>query len=126
MNPAVEWMSRPEPAERALAFEPCDEIVRQRDALQRRAENELARMEDERLVVGHLDELREVLLVGLDVDERVPGVAEDAEVAVDAHVQARRLHEPRLVRIDTDAALVEEAPDGAIGEDHAAILRGLR
>ena len=73
-----------------------------------------------------LDELRQILLLGLHVDERVARVAKDAEVAVDAHVQAGRLHERRLVRVDADAALVQQAPDGAIGEDHAAILRGLR
>ncbi len=83
-------------------------------------------MEDERFVVLDLDELRETLLLGLHVDERVPRVAEDPEVAIDAHVQARRLHERRLVGVDANAAFVEESADGAIGENHAAILRGLR
>jgi hypothetical protein len=83
-------------------------------------------MEDERLVPDHLDELREALLLRLHVDERIAGVAKDAEIAVDAYVEARRLHEGRLVRIDADPTLVEESPDGAIREDHEAILRGLR
>ena len=83
-------------------------------------------MQDEGLLTLDLDELRQLLLRGLDVDERVARVAENAEIAVDAHVQAGRLHQTRIVRIDTDPALVEQAPYGAIGEDHAAILRMLR
>ena len=126
MNPAVEWMSRPEPAEARLPFESRDEVVGERDALERGPEHELAGVEDERLVVVDLDELGEILLVRLHVDVRVAGVAEHSEVAVDANVEARRLHQLRRVRIDADPALVEKAADGAIGEDHAAILRGLR
>ena len=49
-----------EAAERALAVEPRDEIVGQADALERRAEHELAGMEDERAAVVDLDELGEV------------------------------------------------------------------
>ena len=45
-----------EPARAALAFQAGDEVVRERDPLERRAEHELARVEDERLcVVGDLD-----------------------------------------------------------------------
>ena len=60
----------------------------------------------------------------LDVDERIAGVAKDPEIAVDADVQARGLHELRRVRIDADSSLVDEPADRPIGEDHAAILRG--
>ena len=63
MNPAVEWISSPSLPERRLSLEPRDEIVGQRDALERRAEHELARMEDERLVVRDLDELGQPLLL---------------------------------------------------------------
>ena len=126
MKPAVEWMRSPSLPRLDFPFEPCHEIVGERHALERRAQDELAGVEDERLVAGDLDELREVLLLRFHVDERVPGVAEHPEVTVDAHVQARRLHERRFVRIDADSPLVEEAADGAIGENHAAILRGLR
>ena len=55
----------------------------------------------------------------LDVDEGVEVVAEDAEVAVDAHVDARRLEQRRVVRVDLDPALVEQPRDRAVGEDHA-------
>ena len=112
----------PEPPERRLPLEPGDEVVRQRDPLERRAEHELARVEDERPLLVDLDELGQVLLRLLDVDERVARVAEDAEVAVDADVDARRLEQRRVVRVDLDAALVEQALDGSVGKDHAAIL----
>ena len=68
-------------------------------------------MEDERLVVD-FDELGEVVLLRLHVDERVEVVAEDAEVAVDADVDAGRLEQRGVVRVDLDAALLEEAGDG--------------
>src|SRR6476659_9246248 len=76
-------------------------------------------MEDERLVAD-LDELGHPLLLLLDVDERVARVAEDPEVAVDAHVDAGGLKERRVVRVDLDAALADQALDRHVGEDHAA------
>src|SRR5205807_6011425 len=39
------------------------------------------------------------------------------------HVDARGLEERLVVRLDLDATLVEQAPDRAVGENHAAILR---
>ena len=110
MKPAVEWISSPSLPERALPFQPRDEIVGQLHALERRAEHELARVEDERIAVLDLDELRQPLLLPLDVDVGVAGVAKDPKQAVDAHIEARRLHQRRVVRIDHDPALVDQAP----------------
>ena len=67
MKPAVEWMSSPS-RRGALTLEACDEIVGERDPLQRRRENELARVKDEGLLVLRLDELRQVLHRLLHVD----------------------------------------------------------
>src|SRR5204863_10005463 len=64
-------------AERALALQPRDQVVGQRHALERRAEHELAGVEDEGPVVVDLDQLGQLLLRLLDVDERVAGVVED-------------------------------------------------
>ena len=111
-----------EAAERALAVEPADEVVGQRHALERRAEHELARVEDERLVAVDLDELGQILLRLLDVDERIARVAEDAEVAVDAHVDARRLEQRLVVGVDADPPFGEQSPDRAVGKNHARIL----
>ncbi len=90
-----------------------DEIVGQLYPFVRLAEDEFARVENEG-VVGDLDKLGQLLLFLLDVDERVEVVAEDAEVAVDAHVDARRLEQRGVVGIDLDPALGEEARDRAV------------
>ena len=46
-------------------------------------------------------------------------VAEDAEVAVDAEVDRRRLDGALVERVDDDAALGERLADRDVGEDHA-------
>jgi hypothetical protein len=51
-----------EPAERRLALQPGDEVVRQLDPFERLAEHEFAGMEDERLVVGDVQQLGQVRL----------------------------------------------------------------
>ena len=112
-----------EAAERALPLEARDEVVGEPHALERRAEDELAGVEDERRLVVDLDEAGQVLLRLLDVDERVARVVEDAEVAVDAHVHARRLEQRGVVRIDLDRPVLEPALDRAVGENHRPILR---
>src|SRR4029078_4664461 len=110
---------------RALPLQPGDEVVRQAHALERRAEHEFARGQDERRLVVDLDELGQLLLLLLDVDERVPRVAEDPEIAVDAHIQARRLHQRVVVGVDFDPSLVEKPPDRDVAENHARILRSV-
>ena len=122
MKPAVEWISRPSRPRDDLALEPRDEVVGQPDPLERRAEHELARVQDEGPLLVDLDELGQVLLRLLDVDVRVARVVEHAEEAVDADVDARRLEQRLVVRIDPDPALVEQPRDGSVGKDHAAIL----
>ena len=69
-----------------------------------------------------LDELRQVLLLALDVDVRIARVAEDAEEPVDAHVEARRLHQGGVVGVDRDPARGDQARDRSVGENHGAIL----
>ncbi len=74
-------------------------------------------MEDERLAVD-FDQLGQTLLLLLDVDVRVAGVAEDAEVAVDPHVHTRRLEQRPVVGVDLDPAFAEQALDRPVGENH--------
>ena len=109
-----------EPAEGALPFESRDEIVREPDAFQRGAQNELARMEDERRSVLDLDELGQVLLRLANIDIGVAGVVENPEIAIDADVHARRLEQGIVVGIDLDAAFLQATRDRPIGEDHGA------
>ena len=54
------------------------------------------------MLVVDLDELGQLRLLHLDVDERVAVVVEDAEQAVDANVDARRLQQRVVVGIDLD------------------------
>jgi hypothetical protein len=124
--PVPAWIDEPgsgvdqeaESAQRALALEAGDQVVGKRHPLERRAEDELAGVEDERPLVVDLDQLRQLLLRLLDVDVRVTRVVEDPEEAVDADVDARWLEQRLVVRVDADPLLLEQAPDGAVGEDH--------
>ena len=124
MKPAVEWMSRPRRPERALPLEPGDEVVGQPDALERRAEHELARVQDERVLAVDLDELGQLRLLDLDVDVGIAVVVEDPEEPVDADVDARRLEQRGVVRVDLDAALRDGAGDRRVGEDHGGDSTG--
>ena len=68
--------------------------------------------------VVDLDRLGQLLHRLLDVDIGVARVPEDAEIPVDAHVDARGLHERVVERLELDCALVEQAPYRPVGEDH--------
>ena len=80
-----------EPAEARLALDAGRRGRRAADPLRRGAEHELAGVQDERVVVGDLDQLGEVALVHLHVDDPAGVVAEHPEVAVAAQVDRRRL-----------------------------------
>src|SRR5215210_159805 len=108
-----------EATKRALAFESSDQVVGQTHPLERRAEDELARVQDEGPLVVDLDELRQLLLRRFEVDERLARVVEDAEEAVDAYVNARGLNQRLVVRLDPDSFFLQEAPDRPVGENHA-------
>ena len=109
-----------EAAERALALQARDEIVGERDPLERRAEHELAGMQDERTTVLDLDQLREVFLRLLRVDVGRRVVAEDSEQAVDVEVDGRRLDRAVVERVDDDPARRELLTDGDVRQDHGA------
>jgi hypothetical protein len=81
-------------------------------------------MEDERAFVVDLDQLGQVLLRLLDVDEGVAGVVEDPEEAIDADVDARRLQQRLVIRIDDDPVFLEQPGDRPVGENHAADSMG--
>src|SRR5207245_921282 len=51
-------------------------------------------------------------------------VVKDAEVTVDADVDARRLDEPGVERVDLDPSLLEQPPDRHVGENHAKRFYG--
>ena len=107
-----------ETAQARFSFESGHDVVGQPDALQRLAEHELARVEDEWLVPLDLDQLGQILHRLANVDERVARVVEDPEAAVDAHVHARRLHHRLVERVDDDPPGLDLRLDAAVAEDH--------
>ena len=80
-----------------------DQVVRQLHPLQRLAQDEFARVEDERLVVGDGEHLRQVRLRHPRVDEGVAVVAEHAEAVVEVQVHGGRLEIGRVVGVDADS-----------------------
>ena len=111
-----------EPAKRALAFEPRDHVVGDGDPLQGLAEHELAWVQDERLLVGRLDQFGQILHRLLDVDERIARVVEDAVAVVDPQVDARGLDQPVLEGIDDDPAGLDLLSQGLVAQDHEAAV----
>src|SRR5450756_2279512 len=81
----------PQPAVTRLALEAPGNIVRQRDDLVSRGEDELPWMQDERLLAVCLHQAGQVGLLHRRVDVRVLVVLEHPEVAVESHVNAGRL-----------------------------------
>ena len=109
-----------EPAEGRLAFQPACQVVGQGAPLERRAEDELTGVQDEGLALLRLDQAGEIVLPDRRVDVRVSGVVEDAEQVVEADVDARRLHEVGVERVDAQSPGGDFGPEVAIGEQHRA------
>ena len=96
-----------EAAERALALEPCGDIVGEGHLLVGGAQHKLAGVQDKRLVGHHFDQAGQVWLVFGRVDDRVLVVVEKPKISVDAHVNTRRLNHARVIRIEGDAAVID-------------------
>jgi hypothetical protein len=79
---------QPQAAQRALALDPGDEVVRQLDPLRRAPEDELAGMDDERLSVADRDVLGEVGRRVGQVDRLDAEVVEDPERRAEPEVDA--------------------------------------
>ena len=119
MNPAVEWVSSPR--------RPSDDLPSRRPARSSGSEHrssvapedELAGVEHERLALLGLDQGREVVLAHRRVDVGVAGVVEDPEQVVQPDIDARRLDQAFLERIDAKSPRGDFGTDVAIGEQHA-------
>jgi hypothetical protein len=110
-NPGGGVRDQPEPPERALALQPRGQVVGQRDDLVRAGQHELAGVQDERLVPLRLHQAGQIRLLDGGVDVRVPVILEHPEVAVEAHVDTRRLHHGVVEGIDADPPGVDLGPD---------------
>ena len=104
-----------------LPLETCDEVVGKLHVLQGRAEHELARMQDEGLLLLHLDDLGEVIHRRFHVDERVPSVVERPEEAIDVEIHGAGLHVLVIEGIDADIPSGNGSSDIPVGEDHRGV-----
>ena len=118
-KPAVEWISRPSRPRLDLPSSRATRSSGSSHLLERLAQHELARVEDEGLVaVLDLDQLGEVVHRLAHVDVRVARVVEDAEAAVHAHVDAGRLDEPLVVGVYDDPSSLDLGTDRAVAQHH--------
>lgn len=110
MNPAVECVTSPSrPSE--LFLQPRGEIVGERDDLVRGRQDELPGVQDERLVAVRLDHAGQIDLLDRGIDVRIAVVLEHPEVAVEPHVDARRLHHRSVERVNADPPGVDLGPE---------------
>src|SRR4030095_3528983 len=107
-----------EPAEAALALQTPGELVAQRDDLECGRKHELARVQHERFAVGDLDLRREVVLLHGRVDVGVQVVVEHPEETIQPHIDAGRLHERRLERLQGQVFRLDLGDQVSIGEQH--------
>ena len=114
-----------QPAETRLALEAGADVVRQGHDLVRRAEHELARVQDERLVAVRFDQPGQLGLLDRRVDVRVAVVLEHPEVAVDADVDAGGLDHRRVEGVETDPAGLDRGADVPVREQHTRTLSAL-
>ena len=104
-------------SERRLALESSHQIPRQLDPFERLAEHELARVQNEGLVIGDREQLGQVRLGDADVDVGIAAVAEDPKAPVEVEVDRGGLEVDRVVRFDPDAPGLQRARDVAVGQD---------
>ena len=123
IQPAVEWVSSPS-LPRRLALKAAGQVVGKRDHFEGRRQHELARMQDEGLFVVGLDQPGQVGLFHGGVDVRVAVVLEDPEVPVQPDVNAGRLDQFGIVRIELDPPGLDLGLDVTIGEEHPGNLSG--
>ena len=79
-------------------------------------------MQDERLITHRFDGPSQLGLIRRGIDMRIPVVLEDAEVPIEANINARRLHQFDRVRFEPDAASIDLRFDVAVREQHAGTI----
>ena len=103
-----------EAAERGLALKPAGDVVGQGDYLVGGTEHKLTGMQDEWLITLGLDQAGEVGLLDARVDVGVSVVLKDAEPAVKADVDARRLDHRLVEGLDGYASGVHFGKEVAV------------
>ena len=103
----------------AFSFKARGEVVAQADDLERRAEHELARVKNERLIPVRLEQLGQIVLRHRRVDVGVAVVGEHPEVAVEPDVDAAGLHHLFVVRREAESAVGKGGFEVTVREQHA-------
>ena len=119
MKPAVECVSSPRRPSDDLPSSRPGEVVGQRAQLQRRARARTRRVQHERLPLGGSTRLVSSSCCVRRVDVGVAGVVEDPEQVVEPDVDAGRLDQAVVERVDAQPPGGDFGPDVAIGEQHA-------
>ena len=101
-----------------LPLDASYEVVRQPDAFERAAEDELTGVEHEGAFVVDLDEPGELLEVLLHVDDGHRVVEEHTEELVQANVDRRGLDQRLVGWVENDAAGGQLLTDAPVGQDH--------
>ncbi len=110
-------MSSPSRPRLDLPFEPGHEVVGQLHPFEGLAKHELARMQDEGLLVGDRQQLGQVGLRLADIDEGIAVVAEHAELPVQVQVDRRRLEAVGVIRVDAHPTGFHGGADITVRED---------
>ena len=113
-----------QPSQARLALEPRRHVVRQGHDLVGGRQDELPRVQDERLALLDLDQPGELGLLLRGVDHGVLVVVEQPEQPVDPDVDAGRLDHRRVVGLQHHPSGLELGADVAVGEQHAGRLPG--
>ena len=111
-------------AQARLALQARGDVVGQGDALVGGAQDELAGVEDEGFVGADVHQVGELGLLDRGVDDRVAMIVEQAEPAVQPHIDGRRLNHLRVVGIQAHTTGADLGTDVAVGEEHGPIVHG--
>src|SRR5262245_3782170 len=82
---------KPQPTQRTWPFQTCDKVIREFYPFERLTQDELARVEDERLIVSDREQLGQIGLFDPHVDVRVAVVPEHPKRAIQVEVDRRGL-----------------------------------
>ena len=111
-----------ETAQRGLTLQARRNVIAQGDELVGGTQDELAGVQDERLVGAHVHQVSEVRLIRRRINHRVAVVIEEAEQAIQAHVNAGRLNQIAVQRVELDTPGVQGGFDVAVTEQHDTIV----
>jgi len=101
-------------AERALSLHTSDEVISDRDSLERGSEDKLAGVQHEGIIGPDLDQFGQFGQVLLHVDDGGRVIAKDAEQVRDLDVDRRWLQTRLIKGVDHDSACREGLTDTAV------------